>query len=122
MSAVLGGTGLAVSSKCRNIDAAIKYVEFTTSKEIQKTLLFDNGGQPGHREAWLDNEVNRRSLNFFKDTLKTLDNSYLRPRYDGYLYFQDNAGEIVRDFIKDGGNVKDTLEKINSLYKKSRSK
>ena len=122
MSAVLGGTGLAVSSKCRNIDAAIKYVEFTASKEIQKTLLFDNGGQPGHREAWLDNEVNRRSLNFFKDTLKTLDNSYLRPRYDGYLYFQDNAGEIVRDFIKDGGNVKATLDKINSLYKKSRSK
>ena len=122
MSAVLGGTGLAVSSKCRNIGAAIKYVEFTASKEIQKTLLFDNGGQPGHREAWLDNEVNRRSLNFFKDTLKTLDNSYLRPRYDGYLYFQDNAGEIVRDFIKDGGNVKDTLDKINSLYKKSRSK
>ena len=44
-------------------------------EEIQKTLLFDNGGQPGHREAWLDNEVNRRSL---KDANLFLHFSYCK--------------------------------------------
>lgn len=121
LKTVLGGTGLAVSSKCNHIREAVAFAEYAASPEIQKTLYFDNGGQPGHRAAWIDDETNRRSLNFFKDTLKTLDNSYLRPRYNGYLYFQDHAGDIVRDYIMHGGNPRDALMKLNKLYHGSRS-
>lgn len=120
LQTVLGGTGLAISSQCKDIYSAISFAKYTASPEIQKTLFFDNGGQPGHRSAWLDEETNRRCLNFFQDTLKTLDVSYLRPRYSGYLYFQDHAGDYIQDYIMNGGNPKNTLDKLNALYEKSR--
>ena len=117
---VLGGTGLAVSSACREKEAAAAFAKYAVSPDIQKTLYFDNGGQPGHRKAWLDEECNRRCMNFFSDTLRTLDESYLRPRYSGYLYFQDHAGDYVREYVMNGGNASETIEKLNRLYRQSK--
>lgn len=119
LKTVLGGTGLAVSSASKSIELACKYAEYTASPLIQETLFFDAGGQPGHRKAWLSKETNRRCENFFKNTLQTLDNSYLRPRYNGYLHFQDNAGSIVQDYVIHGGNPKEALGKLNALYQES---
>ncbi|MBO0455165.1 extracellular solute-binding protein [Enterococcus hulanensis] len=119
LKTVLGGTGLAVSSASENLELACKYAEYTASPLIQETLFFDAGGQPGHRKAWLNPETNRRCENFFKNTLNTLDNSYLRPRYNGYLHFQDNAGHFVQDYAIHGGNPKDVLVKLNALYQES---
>ena len=116
---VLGGTGLAVSAACENKETAVKFAEYAVSPLIQRTLFFEAGGQPGHRGAWLDEECNRRSLDFFKDTLRTLDESYLRPRYSGYLYFQDHAGSYVREYLMNGGNPAEALENMNTLYRKS---
>lgn len=117
---VLGGTGLAISSQCKNIDTAVEFAEYTASPLIQRTLFFDNGGQPGHRGAWTDKTANSRCMDFFKDTLKTLDHSYLRPRYSGYLYFQDHAGDYVQDYVMNGGDPKKTLNQLNALYLKSK--
>ena len=120
LQGVLGGTGLAISSQSRHIDEAVAFARYALSPEIQSTLYCDCGGQPGHRAAWLDEECNRTTLNFYKDTLKTLDNAYLRPRYSGYLTFQDNAGPIIRDYVRSGGNVSATLKALNELYISSR--
>lgn len=121
LKTVLGGTGISVSSRCKHPEIALNYARFTASPEIQKTLFFECGGQPGHRAAWLDSEVNRRSLDFFKDTLPTLDRSAKRPRYSGFLYFQDNAGDLVRDYVMHGGSSKNTFDKMNQLYQQSRT-
>lgn len=120
LKTVLGGTGLAISSQCEHKDQAVAFAKYAASPEIQKTLFFDNGGQPGHRAAWTDTETNRRCMDFFKDTLKTLDASYLRPRYSGYLYFQDHAGDYIQDYVMNSGNVDDTLNKLQQLYETSR--
>lgn len=120
LQGVLGGTGLAISSQSKHIDEAVAFARYALSPEIQSTLYCDCGGQPGHRAAWLDEECNRTTLNFYKDTLKTLDNAYLRPRYSGYLTFQDNAGPIIRDYVRSGGNVSATLKALNELYISSR--
>ncbi len=119
LESTLGGTGLAISNKCENLDQAIEYVKYTASPEIQSTLFFESGGQPGHRQAWIDEEVNRRSFNYFKNTLPVLDRAYLRPRYSGYFHFQDNGGDIVQNYLRYGGNVKTVLEKLNKLYHES---
>ena len=52
----------------------------------------------------------------FQDTLYTLDHSYLRPRYSGYLEFQDNAGDFVREYVMNGGNPQKIICKLNELY------
>ena len=120
LRSVLGGTGLAVSSLCENRETALRFAEYAASPLIQTTLYTENGGQPGHRKAWLDEINNNMTMNFFKDTLNTLDHSYLRPRYNGYLYFQDHAGDYIQDYIMNGGSPAHVLDQLNQLYRKSR--
>jgi multiple sugar transport system substrate-binding protein len=48
-----------------------------------------------------------------------LDNAYMRPRYNGYLKFQDAAGEPLHQFLKHGGNPGEVLSKMNHLYQES---
>ncbi|WP_075590228.1 extracellular solute-binding protein [Labilibacter marinus] len=115
----LGGTGLAVSSQCKSMEMAAKFVEYAGSLDTQKGIFFDNGGQPGHRKAWTDDRVNSQCMDFFKDTLPALDRAFLRPRYHGHMYFQDRAGAPIREFMMKGGNAKSLLDELNNLYKQS---
>ncbi len=112
----LGGTGLAISTSCGALDIARDYAMFTASPEIQRSLFFENGGQPGHRSAWLDAEVNRRSKNYFRDTLPALDRAYLRPRFPGYLHFQDHGGAPIREYLMSGGDGRQVLDELKRLF------
>jgi multiple sugar transport system substrate-binding protein len=118
-STTLGGTGLAISANCQYKDSAVEYVKYVNSSLTQRTLYTENGGQPGHRSAWLDEANNSRTNNFFKDTLATLDNAYLRPRYDGYLHFQDAGSPVVHEYLKNGGNPKQVLQTLQKIYEDS---
>lgn len=120
VTGVLGGTGLAISAKTAHPDEAAAFVAWAGSGEVQRTLFADNGGQPGHRTAWLDEECNRTTLDFFRDTLDSLDASYMRPRYSGYLTFQDNAGPIIQRFVRGEGDARRVLDELDALYLRSR--
>lgn len=121
LRSTLGGTGLAISSACKHIEMAVKYAGYVASPFWQQGLFFENGGQPGHLSAWTDVEVNRRSNDFFVNTLPALQRAFLRPRYHGHMFFQDHAGDIVRDYLMKGGAEISVLEKLNSLYVESRT-
>jgi len=120
LRSTLGGTGLAVSSSSKHIDVAVKYAEYVASAECQQTVFFENGGQPGHLSAWKNDEVNRQTHNYFSTTLPALQRAFLRPRYHGSMFFQDNAGDIIRNYLTQGGNEKAVLDILNELYRKSR--
>lgn len=117
---MLGGTGLAISSCCKNIDAAVKFAEFIASGSIQRNVFFTSGGQPGHRSAWLNEQNNANCDNFFNDTLAPLDRAFVRPRYNGYVHFQDHAGDPIHAYLREGGNPEVVLEKVNQLYRASK--
>ncbi|MBT2757787.1 extracellular solute-binding protein [Mesobacillus foraminis] len=120
LKSTLGGTGLAISVKCRNIDIAVKYAEYIASPECQSTIYAENGGQPGHRNAWVNEELNGRYHDYFLSTLPALDRAYLRPRYSGYLHFQDQAGDLVRKYMMEGGNAGRILEGMNQYFRESK--
>lgn len=120
VTGVLGGTGLAISANTAYPREAAAFAQYAVSGEVQRTLFADTGGQPGHRTAWLDEECNRTTLDFFKDTLATLDASYLRPRYSGYLDFQDHAGQPIQDFVRGKGTAEDVLDLLDGIYVASR--
>ncbi|NMM94543.1 extracellular solute-binding protein [Bifidobacterium oedipodis] len=120
VTGVLGGTGLAISAKTEHPREAADFASYAVSSEVQRTLFTDNGGQPGHRAAWLDEECNRTTLGFFEDTIATLDASYVRPRYSGYLTFQDNAGIYIQDFVRGDGAAETVLDQLDALYARSR--
>ena len=117
----LGGTGLAISAACQHPQVALEYAMFSASPRIQRSIFFDNGGQPGHRSAWLDDEVNRRSSNYFRNTLPALDRAYLRPRFPGYLHFQDHAGAPIRDYLMQGGDERKPLDDLKKLFAEAKA-
>ncbi|GGD66589.1 extracellular solute-binding protein [Paenibacillus nasutitermitis] len=121
LQSTLGGTGLAVSSSSKHKEQALAYAAFAADPMTQRTLFTEAGGQPGHRSAWEDAENNRRSLNYFSQTLPALDRAFVRPRYNGYLSFQDHAGDDVREYMMNGGNAAEVIGKLNRLYRDSRT-
>ncbi|WP_207535177.1 ABC transporter substrate-binding protein [Desertivirga arenae] len=121
LKSTLGGTGLAISSSSEHVDIAVEYAKYVGSAACQQTLFFENGGQPGHLSAWLNDEVNRQTADYFANTLPALQRAFLRPRYHGHMYFQDHAGDMVRDYLMQGGNEGKVLNNLNELYLKSRN-
>lgn len=89
----LGGTGIAVSAFSKHRDAAIDYAYWVASGAVQSGLYASSGGQPGHADAWEDVAVNAATGDFYRNTRKTLEAAYVRPRHKGYMAFQDAASK-----------------------------
>jgi multiple sugar transport system substrate-binding protein len=118
----LGGTGLAISSFTKNKEWAVRFTQWVVSANIQSTLYLQTGGQPGHRSGWVSKEGNRICNDYFNNTLNTLDQAFVRPRYNGYLQFQDQAGIQLQNCLRSGSSHKKLLEDINKLYRISKKK
>ena len=93
-----------ISRTCRHAGHALAYAEFVANAATQKTLYANSGGQPGHRAAWLDPALNVATNNFFATTLATLDAAWVRPRFPGFIAFQDAASKLVHTYLIDGGS------------------
>lgn len=120
LKTTLGGTGIAISKKCNHPQVAADFVAFLASGSIQSTLYFDSGGQPAHRSAWLDSRINLATHDYFRRTLPALDQAWLRPRYSGYLHFQDHAAFAVAACLKGEISPHMALSKMDSLFHESR--
>ena len=92
---LLGGAGIAVSSQSKSIPEAQDFALWLASAEIQRTIYFDAGGQPGNSVAWDDPRLNQQTQNFFSGTRDTLQKSYLRPRDSRYIAVQDLISPLV---------------------------
>jgi multiple sugar transport system substrate-binding protein len=115
----LGGTGLAISARCPVIEAALDFARFVASPGCQSRLYVQAGGQPGHRSAWTDEEANRISGGYFRDTLGALDRAYLRPRYHGYMGFQDHGALVVHAALSGERAIPDAMAELDRLYRAS---
>lgn len=92
---LLGGAGIAVSAQSTMIDEARRFAFWVASADVQRGVYFDGGGQPGHGAAWDDDRLNAETLDFFRGTRATLEGAYLRPRFLGYMEFQDTTSPWV---------------------------
>ena len=119
LRSTLGGTGIAVSAFSKHPAIAVQFAKEIVSSACQQSFYVEHGGQPGHRQGWLSGHANYLTNNYFSSTLQTLDESYIRPRYNGYLHFQDEAGSPVQQYLQKGGNEKEVLNMINRIYQQS---
>lgn len=117
---MLGGAGMAVSRQCAHLGVAKAYAEFTGSAAIQNGIYYEAGGQPGHRSAWSNPALDEQCDGFFSRTLPTLDRAFIRPRYAGYLEFQDTACLHIHDYLRHGGDAGATLDTVNRIYRETR--
>ena len=118
--ALLGGAGLAISSRCHEVTTACEYAQWVASPDCQRGIYISSGGQPGNRLAWTDPAVNAATNNFFLDTLETLDHAYVRPRYSGFVPFHDEASLLLHDYLCNGGKEEAVLDQIDLLYNRYR--
>lgn len=117
---VIGGTGIAVSARSKHQDIAADYAFWIASAECQKGLFCESGGQPANAIAWEDEACNAATRGFFRNTRNTLETVWLRPRYDGYMGFQDAGGEIVHACLRGDASVAETVAKLQRAYEVSR--
>jgi len=119
----IGGTGLSVSAHSQHRELAVQFAEMVGSPRFQVNGYTLNEGQPGYLAAWKNERNNQVTHNFFNNVLPAMENGYLRPRYHGYLYFQDEAGKYVQEFMmgkeKSASSV---LAKLNEIYAASLKK
>jgi multiple sugar transport system substrate-binding protein len=122
MRTVLGGTGIAISANCREAGLALQYGLFVAGRTCQRTLYGLAGGQPARRSAWRDPILNQISDAFFSRTADSMERAWVRPRYQGYVGHQERAGEVLVECCRNGGKVRQVLERIDTLYRSGLNK
>lgn len=116
---ILGGTGIAVSSKCVHTAAAVDFCVFVSGSNCQTHLYGVCGGQPACASAWHDPLLNQVSGSFFGRTLASLENAVMRPRYPGYIGLQGSGGQAIIEYLRNQTTAANALQRIDVLYRES---
>ena len=115
-NAVLGGAGIAITSSCTNVQEAANYAAWICSDVVQSTIYVNAQGQPGNKMAWENKQANVITNNFFSNTMPSLTNAYLRPRYQGWPKFQTFLGETIHAYLVHDTAPELVLEKLQAAY------
>lgn len=111
----IGGTGLGVSARSAHPGAALAYACFAA--ELDTQLLFaHHHGQPARRAAWEDAAINDRFGGCYRDTRATMDQCWIRPRYDGYLAFQEAGGDLIESHLRGDMAEAALLDRLSELH------
>jgi multiple sugar transport system substrate-binding protein len=122
IGSVIGGTGIAVSAFSGARDAAIDFAYWIASGDVQRGPYARAGGQPAHAAAWEDATVNGACGDFYRSTRATLDSAWVRPRYDGYMAFQQTAAERLREGLAERHAARRVVEDLNRLRRVGKAK
>lgn len=114
----LGGTGIAISARAADPQAAARFALWVSGGAIQ-TGLYASGCQPAHAQAWESDAVNAPTADFYRATRATLDRAWLRPRHHGYMAFQTVASEHLNRGLRAGEAPPAILNALNALYRSS---
>jgi multiple sugar transport system substrate-binding protein len=116
----LGGTGLAVSARCRPTPELREHIRWLMSAEAQRGFLPAHNGQPSARAAWADPALDTGG--FYSCTAATCEDAWVRPRYAGYIGFQSAASAVVRDVLAGVLDPARGLDRMRALSAASRTR
>ena len=116
IGSALGGTGIAVSARSQQRNAAIDFAYWIASGDVQRGPYPAAGGQPGHAAAWESIEVNAPVDGFYAKTRATLEGAWVRPRHDGYMAFQQKASDRLLAGLKVHEPAPRVVADMNTLF------
>ncbi|WP_068494101.1 hypothetical protein [Pseudoclavibacter helvolus] len=120
LGSTIGGTGIAISKRCPVTPELVEHLTWLLDPETQRTFIPQHAGQPGLRSAWHDVAVNEAAQNFYSNTATTIEESWVRPRYDGYIAFQAKASELLRDALLGGVDAAEScLDALDAAFASS---
>jgi len=114
----LGGAGVAISSKSKNVEAAATAAILLSLPEIQATTYGAAGGQPGNLVAWKNGALNDQTLNFFRNTLRTLERAWVRPRVLGWPDVQFQSSLVIHNALTSRKVSASVVSEIASMYER----
>jgi multiple sugar transport system substrate-binding protein len=103
LRSTLGGAGLAISRRCREVSSAAEYACFVASGACQRGLYFTSGGQPGHRAAWEDPAVNA-ACQFLPGHAAGSGPVLSSTAFSWLLGLSKSAGLVLHAFFTTGGD------------------
>jgi multiple sugar transport system substrate-binding protein len=113
---VLGGTGIALVRRTVPSLALLDHLRWLMLEETQAGFIPAHAGQPSALSAWRDPSVNTASGEFYATTFETAMSAWIRPRFDGYIDFQNRASATIRDGLLNGVSAADTLKRLRTLW------
>ena len=114
----LGGTGIAISSRCTPTTALLDHVRWLMSPEAQTRFLPEHAGQPSARAAWSDPALDAAAGGFYRRTARTCETAWVRPRHPGYIAFQAAASALIRDALAGLVGHRRCLDRLQELYRR----
>lgn len=116
----IGGTGVALTRRCDPSDELLDHLRWLMQPGTQRDFIPAFAGQPSLRSAWTDSTTNRESGDFYTGTMNTIDASWIRPRYPGFITFQTAASSLLRSMLRGDMPITNYLNHLDSLYVESR--
>ncbi|GAB3542676.1 extracellular solute-binding protein [Arthrobacter tecti] len=112
----IGGTGLAISRRAQIDDELLTYLRWHLDPSTQATFIPANAGQPSARSAWTNEAVNAEAHGFYRNTLTTIDDAWVRPRVPGFTAFQGEASGALREAILGRAEAAAVVVEINARF------
>lgn len=112
----IGGTGIAISTRSAPSPELVAHLAGLLDPATQRTFIPENAGQPGLRSAWTDGVVNAASGDFYRRTLATIEDAWVRPRVPGYIPFQGTASAALRGALLGGAPASDAVAELNRTF------
>jgi multiple sugar transport system substrate-binding protein len=110
----LGGTGLGVSRRVMVTDALRECLLWLSSPAAQGEFIPAHAGQPARRDAWESPAVNAAAGCFYRSTLASIENAWVRPRRAGFIAFQARGSAILREGLRAGNARSDFLDRLRT--------
>jgi multiple sugar transport system substrate-binding protein len=115
----LGGTGIGISTRCVVTPELLSHLRWLMSAEAQTHFIPAHDGQPSRRSAWMDDAVNSRWGNFYRNTAATLERAHVRPRHNHAIAFQTGASAFIREALENKREHRAALAGLQSLFASS---
>jgi len=121
LGSTIGGTGIAVTRRSEPTPELLDHLRWLLSPSTQRGFIPRHAGQPSARSAWTDPAVDDAAGGFYSQTLETIERSWVRPRFAGYVPFQSAASAIIRDGLEAHSDGKATIDLLATTYQEARA-
>jgi multiple sugar transport system substrate-binding protein len=119
LGSTLGGTGIALTRRCRLAPELAGHLAWLLDPATQTTFIPGREGQPSARAAWSDPLLDASSGGFYSGTLRTIEAAWVRPRFPGYVEFQSRGSELIRDGLAAHAPGPRLLDRLDALWRAS---
>ncbi len=99
IGSVLGGTGIAVSARCMPTPQLAAHLRWLMQPDTQSSFIPRYHGQPSHRAAWENPDLNAEFGQFYRRTRATIEAAWIRPRFEGFIRVQSESAEQIRQAV-----------------------